>query len=289
MYRRIVLICEVVFLASMAMGCTVCGLAGRRDQAASATATALPQTLDHEASPTAVPTDTATPIPVTPTLTPTPAAPTRTPLPSAVPDKPLAVPDSYRYQLVVEGIEHGQVVRMTVDGAYVREPGALRLEMVLQEGDAPAETTKFVRIQGRLYTYDPEAGGWIVAPDDEIQIDNLDFVSLLIQEIGLTFDGPAFRVVSAHEDVVGTDSTHYTADIQGLPDEWMDVGTAVEEGVVEVWVANDSGRVVKLWMAVVGKDQDGHPADATFDLLVFDVNEAIEVLPPSKDEIIREE
>ena len=194
--------------------------------------------------------------------------------------------DSYRYTLALNAVEGGKTTALSGKGAFVKDPPAAEFsfEMTGEEG---TDLVQFIRIGDKVYLYDQDQGGWIVFASDSPMAGGMDMLGMIMDEMNPPYEDKAFKRVDAHERVNGVDCSHYRADPRDLPEGFVgpNVGQ-IDEGSVDVWVANGAGHLMRMEMAVKGQDKEGNPLEARFKLEISDVNEPIQISPPPEDQIV---
>lgn len=298
--RKATLVGGLLILGILTMGCSVCTMVQGLGKNVALTAVATVQTqiaatVDRAtstpakeestpvATPTARPASTAT-VPPTATkessVAPTPSGST------GIQYQPYDALDSYRYTLEVEMVEQSVRTSVRSSGAFVREPPASQFEAETQEGDQSPEAVKLLRVGDVMYWYDPDQDSWTAMDYDSGTMADADLMSMLTGEMGDMLQSEAFTQVSAHEDVSDVDCSHYHAEASKLSNVLGDTSTTFTDGAVEVWIANTTQVIMQLSMDLTGMDSDNKEVQGTLELLVYDVNQPIEILPPAKEEIV---
>jgi len=300
--RKAVLLGGLLILAILTMGCSLCTMVRGLGKNVALTAVATVQTQIAEGGDRATSTpakEVSTPV-ATQTARPTSTEavpPTATKESSVAPTpagsvgiqyQPYDTLSSYRYALDIEMVE--QSVRTTVRsvGAFVKEPPASLFEGESQEGDESPEEVKLLRVAEVMYWYDADQEGWIAMDYDSGTIADADLMSMLTGEMGDMLQSETFEQVSAHEDVSDVDCSHYRASAADLSSVLGDTSTTFTDGTVDVWIANTSEVIMQVSMDLTGVDSDNKAVEGTLELLVSDVNQPIEILPPSKEEIVED-
>jgi hypothetical protein len=116
-------------------------------------------------------------------------------------------------------------------------------------------------------------------------ISDLDFASMMWQ--GFSAEAGGLTCASEKQETVNGVATRYCA-IDSATFEQLTAlfGGTEETGNVdqmdlEMWLAEDGGWPVRVRVHVAGTDDTGQEYDAKLDMDITDVNEAIEITPPS--------
>jgi hypothetical protein len=284
MKRNVALVLGIGLLSLLLMGCSLCSLVQRKGASVAQTAVATVQT--QIASTVAAVSPSATPAgAASPEAT---AATGGGVEPGGATYQPLDALDSYRYQLDAETLDGGVKSTVHATGAYVKDPTASQLELQSQEGDNAPEVIKLIQVGGKSYLYDESQGGWLAMAYEDTASMTLDVIGLFMQELDSMLTDEDFQVVAAHETVNGVDCVHRHAKVQDVSTEMGTSDIQFTDGDVDLWVANEGDYLIRLVMNATGSDAEGQPAEAKFDMELFDVNKPVTVTPPPEDEIVQD-
>jgi hypothetical protein len=272
---------------------TACGGDGEEEAAPEATAT---PTATEESTP--APAEEGTPAAAaTPTVTEgeTPAA-AATPAEEAVSTGSLTGLDSYRYsmKMELEGLESSLADQM----ASIQDPTAMAEGLKLEiEGAfvAPDQAESHMHISGvddELVLIVIGDQQWVQLGDMAIgpmettgDVSELDFALMMWEEFSEEAGG--LTCASEKKETVNDIPTTYCGIDQATYEQLSSLfgGTEemgdVEEMSLDMWLAEDGGWPVRLRVHVAGTDESGQEFDAKLEMDVTDVNEDIEINPPS--------
>ncbi|MBN1584617.1 MAG: hypothetical protein JXA89_28175 [Anaerolineae bacterium] len=305
--KKRILIVGIIVLSLLVMGCSVCGLASKKAKEVAETKVVKELEKIQE---------TATPTPVKESMdkaTATkPAAETKaTATKAAGETKPEPTPtksdtgdggalfegeqlvswqalDSYRYELTLHSTQGSEKVNMTGDGAFVKDPPAMTIDLQVESSETGEVALRAISIGTKAYLYDPVRNGWMVIGSDSPMLESVNFGNLMMDEMMVQYDKTKFKLVDEHVNMNGVDCSHYSVAAKDIEADLFDGQGEITSGSANVWIANELGVLIKYEMDIEGKDNEGNPANAQMTLNVLDVNKPVEILPPPEDEILGE-
>ena len=257
---------------------------------------------EEEGRPAAAATPTATEA-AAPAATPTPseaATPIATPAPSEGAFAPGSLGDlnSYRYSMKIElkGLE--SIFTESIGGLTGEEPAAFPETMEMEISGAfvaPDKAETRMRISGLDDELAVTAIGnqqWMkwgdlvigpeVLPGD---ISEMDFASAIWE--GFSEEAGGVTCASEKRETVNDVPSRYCGIDQATFEQLASLfgGTEemgdIDELSLDMWLAEDGGWPVRLRVHVAGTDESGQEFEAKLELDITDINEEIEIKPPS--------
>jgi len=284
-------ILALVMATILAVVClAACG--GDGDEEGPPAATVTPAAAGTETPPAGAETPAATP---TPAGAETPAA---TPTPSGAAPAPgdLTTLNSYRYtmKMELEGLESdlteqmaalpgqdpmAESLKMEISGAFVA-PDKAESRISISGGDDEIALTVIGDQQW------VEMGDMAIGPIQATgDVSELDFALMMWE--GFSEGAGGLTCASEKKEKVNDVPTNYCGIDQATFEQLSSLfgGTEemgdIDEMNLEMWLAEDGGWPVRLRVQVAGTDETGQEYEAKLEMDITDVNEDIEINPPS--------
>lgn len=280
--RNRVLIVGIVVLSLLVMGCSVCGLVGKKGQ--EVVATKVSEELGQ------VQEQLATPTPVQEQADKPEATRSAEDDGGAVFEGDQIVSwealDSYRYELVMQGTQDDEKTSISGGGAFVRQPPAAQMGFEIKSGEDDLQILDLIRVGDQAYLYDADRKGWVVLKADNPMLANMDIVDLMMAESMVQFDKTRYKRIDGHVTVNGLDCSQYRIAAEDIEADLFEGQGEITAGQADVWIANKLGVLIRYELDLEGKDADGKTVDARLTLNVLDVNQPVTISPPPENEIL---